>query len=164
MANSKWLIFWVVLAWKFWIYPINNQYVHYVISVMILIVLWFKFLFVCLFQGWDEGTRAYPGSPRSLPDGRVCICRDPQIREFPLHHWKRCFRNPDNIQVSILSIPFILMNLNTKQRHPCSLFDTRIHVLEGVLVRIARTFVTSTMNEGLFELVSHIEPLILSLP
>ena len=64
---------------------------------------------------------------------------------------------------SILSIPFILKNLNTKQRHPCSLFDTRIHVLEGVLVRIARTFVTSTMNEGLFELVSHIEPLILSL-
>ena len=34
----------------------------------------------------------------------------------------------DSSFLHILSIPFILKNLATKQRHPCSLFDTRIYV------------------------------------
>ena len=41
-------------------------------------------LFVC-FKG-GMGTGAGPGSPL-LPDERVRICRDPQSREFPLHHY-----------------------------------------------------------------------------
>ena len=40
---------------------------------------------VCLFQGWD-GYRDLPRFP-PLPDERVRICRDPQSREFPLHHY-----------------------------------------------------------------------------
>ena len=42
-------------------------------------------LFVCLFQGWD----GYRGLQQflPLPEERVCIYRDPQSCEFPLHHY-----------------------------------------------------------------------------
>ena len=43
------------------------------------------FMFVCLFQEWD-GYRVLPRFP-TLPDGHVRICRNPQSREFPPHHY-----------------------------------------------------------------------------
>ena len=50
-----------------------------------------EFMFVCFKGGIGTGVfRSHP-----LPDRHVSICRDSQNREFPLHHWKHCFRNLD---------------------------------------------------------------------
>ena len=40
-------------------------------------------LFVCFKGGMGRGLPRFP----PLSDERVCICRDPQSREFPLHHY-----------------------------------------------------------------------------
>ena len=44
---------------------------------MFLVNRFDKTSFVCLFQGWDKGTRANPGPPTPLPDRHVGFCRVP---------------------------------------------------------------------------------------
>ena len=67
-------------------------------------------MFVCLFERWDW----YRGLPRfpPLPDGRVRICRDPQSREFPLHHYSaQVWELESNIILSSISLCALISTL-----------------------------------------------------
>ena len=64
-------------------------------------------LFICLFQGWD-GYWGLPLFP-TLPDERVCICRDPKSCEFPRHHYSGLrTRTWNHVVFWVLRLPWLV--------------------------------------------------------